>query len=91
MSEKEKGLGYSGNSGSSTANQELVVALAGWTKAPVYYKFSFYNDQDCTVKINGNTVPLRAGQGFESNDDDANIRSFIIVTASVDFSFAGAY
>ena len=91
MSEKEKGLGYNGNSGTSTANQELVLPLTGWTKAPVYYKFSFYNDQACTVKINGNTIPLRAGQGFESTDDDANIKSFIVVTATVDYSFLGAY
>lgn len=91
MSEKEKGLGYNGNSGTSTASQELVVALAGWTKSPIYYKFSFFNDQACTVIINGNTIPLRAGQGFESTSDDAKIKSFTIVTASVDYSFVGAY
>jgi hypothetical protein len=91
MSEKEKGKGYAGNSGTSTANQELIVNLSGWTKAPEYYRFSFINDQDCTVKVNGNTIPLRAGQGFESGKDDASIKSFILVTANVSFSFVGAY
>lgn len=92
MSEKSKGLGFSGGSGTSTANQELVVGLSGnWTKAPEYYKFSFINDQDCTIKVNGNTIPLRAGQGFESTTEDVNIESFILVTASVTYNFVGAY
>lgn len=82
--------GYLGNKGISTANQELVTNPLGWSVFE-FYKFSFYNDVDCTVKANGNALPIRAGQGFESSPEDESIKSFIVVDSGVDFSFVGAY
>jgi hypothetical protein len=83
--------GYLGNGGTSTANLELVVAPTGWSPV-VFYKFSFYNEQACTVKINGSgAIPLRAGQGFESGVEDAKIKSFIIVESGIDYNWIGAH
>lgn len=57
-----------------------------------FYKFSFINDQDCTIKINGgDPIFLRAAQGFDSGKVDVLIRSFVIVEASVTYNFIGAY
>jgi hypothetical protein len=86
-----KGKGFYGIGGTSTANQELVASLIGWTEKPQYYKFSFLNIQACNVKVNGNPVYLRANQGFESDLEDADIKSFIIVESGIDFNYIGAY
>jgi hypothetical protein len=85
------GNGYNGLGGTSTANQELITTPSGWTNI-AFYKFSFYNDQACNVKINGSgSIPLRAGQGFESGIEDAKIKSFVIVESGISFNWIGAY
>jgi len=69
----------------STSNMEIIPIN---TDA---YKFSFVNDQICHVKINGkNPIYLRALQGFESDETDKEIRSFIIVEVNITFNFIGA-
>lgn len=78
----------------SIANQELVpIAPEDWINSHLsFYKFSFDNDQECTIKVNGgNLLFLKAGQGFESTEVDAPIHSFIVVTAGVTFNWIGAY
>ncbi|MGB6408130.1 MAG: hypothetical protein WBF39_11685 [Planococcus donghaensis] len=91
-----QGSGYLGSTAlqTSTANQEIVPSKkVGWTSGYKLYKFSFDNEnQDCTVRINGETTLfLKAGQGFEIEQGDAPIHSFIIVTAGVTFSWIGAF
>ncbi len=69
----------------STANIEIIPDDISC------YKFSFKNDQSCHVKINGNSgIYLRAGQGFECDQYDKDIYSFVIVEADVTFNFIGA-
>jgi hypothetical protein len=79
-----KGFVGSGNI-ASTANQELI------TSGLRCYKVSFYNEQACTIKVNGSIIPLRAGQGFESTREDVIIKSFIIVESGINFNFVGGY
>ena|SRR5205085_894599 len=90
------GSGYIGSSQImvSTAQQELIPSPpVNWNTKYNLYKFTFMNDQDCSVLINDNTTAifLRAGQGFETNDSDAPIYSFKIVEAGITFNFVGAY
>jgi hypothetical protein len=76
----------------STANLQLVVAPTGWILGYIEcYKVSFYNQQACTIKVNGSLIPLKAGQGFESNRDDIVIKSFILVESGINFNFVAAY
>lgn len=85
-----RGIGYDGNIGTSTANQELVINRNGWTDFG-FYEFSFLNSQDCTVKINGNSIPLSVDQGVQIDADDAPIKSFIIVQSGIDYKWFGRY
>jgi hypothetical protein len=89
------GVGYIGSSDlqTSTTNQEIVSSSpSGWTIPFKLYKMSFLNNQDCHVKINGgDQIFLSAGQGFEMNENDAPIQSFIIVESGITFNFMGAY
>lgn len=90
------GHGYMGSSNlqTSTANQELVPsAPEGWINSKLYfYKFSFDNGSDCHVKINGGSpIYLKAGQGFEMNEIDAQIYSFVIVESGIQFNWIGTY
>jgi hypothetical protein len=76
----------------STANMELVVKPAGWSYGAIEcYKVSFLNKEICTIKVNGSTIPLDAGQGFESDRDDVTIQSFIIVESGINFNFVAGY
>lgn len=90
-----KGNGYLGSPSMqpSSANQELVPAPpANWTYGYKLKKFSFNNEQNCTVRINGAvTIFLKAGQGFEVSHDDFPITSFKIVEANVTFNWIGSY
>lgn len=89
------GQGYLGNPSlqTSTANKEVLPnPPVGWTGKYNCYKFSFDNDQPCTVKINnGSPIYLRGGQGFETKKEDAPIWSFIIVEAGITYNFVAAY
>ncbi len=68
----------------STANEEIIPDKT------ILYKFSFMNDQDCTVKINkGSPIFLRSGQGFSMNEIDAFISSFVIVEPNITFNWIG--
>jgi hypothetical protein len=90
-----QGNGYIGSSSlqTSTANQEVIPSPpAGWTFGYFCYKFSFMNDQDCHVKINGgDQIFLRAGQGWQMDQNDKPISSFIIVDSTITFNWFGAY
>ena len=90
-----KGNGYLGTSSIQTSktNQELIPnAPENWTIGYKLVKFSFSNEQDCTVIINkGVTLFLKAGQGFEVGHDDAPITSFVIKEASITFNWIGMY
>ena len=68
----------------STKNQEIIP------EKQFYYKFSFMNHQDCTVRIN-NSEPifLRAGLGFSMNEVDAYINSFIVLESGIEFHWLG--
>lgn len=91
------GNGYIGSDSvkTSSANQEIIPtppAQLGWTTKYNLYKMSFMNNQSCTVKINnGDPIYLEAGMGFESNQVDSPIWSFVIITNNVQFYWIGAY
>lgn len=90
-----KGSGYlaSPKLETSTANQEIIdSAPAHWTQGYKLYKFSFMNRQDVTVIINKKTTAyLEARQGFNMEQGDEPIFSFVIVDANVTFNFIGAF
>ena len=92
-----KGNGYLGSSSPqvSKANQELIPAPPsnkGWTYGYKLYKFSFNNEEDVTIIINGDArIYLKAGQGFEIDQGDAPISSFVIVEPSKNYNWIGAY
>lgn len=89
------GSGYIGSTEVqvSTANQEVVPPKEeGWTHGYNFYKFAFYNDQDCSVKINNkNTIFLRATQGFSMDQVDSPIFSFVIIEPNISYNFIGTY
>lgn len=90
-----KGNGYLGTSKIevSTVNQEIIPeSPSHWTVPYSIYKMSFLNRQDAVILINGETeIYLEAGQGFEMNEIDAPITSFIIKTGSVNYTFIAAF
>jgi hypothetical protein len=77
----------------SAANQEVVpTAPVSWTLPYQLYKFSFYNTEVCHVSINGGDwIYLKAGQGFNSELNDANITSFKIQEAGIHYNFIAAF
>jgi hypothetical protein len=77
----------------STANQEIIPSPPShWSTKYKLYKFSFYNEQNCTVKINGGSpIFLRANQGFNIDLHDAPIYSFVIVEPNISYNWIGAY
>ena len=88
------GIGYDGSSDlkTSTANMQLIpVSPVEWTVGYRYYKFSFMNNHNCHIKINNdeNVIYLRANQGFEINEVDAPIHSFVIVESGIEFNWVG--
>lgn len=88
--------GYLGSDSvlTSTANLEVVPkAPESWTDERYsFYKFSFINKSNCTIKINGGEpIYLEKNQGFECGKEDAKINSFVIVEADVQFNWIGAY
>ena len=90
-----KGYGYLGSNAvkTSTSNQEIIPSPpVGWSTDYHLYKFQFINYSDTNVIINGKTnLFLKANQGFETDINDANIYSFVITEADVDYQWVGAY
>lgn len=90
------GSGYFGSSTllTSTGNNELIQQHkpSSYTSFETY-KFSFFNNSACTIKINDSNdeIYLKANQGFSSEYYDAPIYSFIIVTSNVQYNYIGAY
>ncbi len=82
------GKGYIGTDTVKTSegNQDIIP------DSYIFYKFSFLNYDDCTVRINnGDPIYLKAEQGFDSDIRDASIHSFEIVESGVQYQFIGAY
>src|SRR5690606_5395483 len=73
----------------STSNQEIIPPpKEGHTVPTNCYKFSFRNLDDCRVQINnGNTLFLAANQGFNVDDQDPPIWSFIILDANIQYNW----
>lgn len=90
-----RGNGYLGSSTiqTSVANKEIVpIAQAGWTQGYKLRKFSFNNEQDCRIVINGNvTLFLKAEQGFEMGQDDLPITSFKIVESAIKYNWIATF
>ena len=75
----------------SKANHEVVpLAPSDWTAERYTFKeFSFINMMPCVVKINGsNGIFLNTEQGF---DYKKGIKSFIVVTPNVQYTYLGEY
>lgn len=89
------GSNYNGSSAlqTSTENQQILpLPPSNWTIKLSYYKFSFMNDDACTVKINdGDPLYLRARQGFNSDARDAAIWSFVVIEPDITFNWIGAF
>lgn len=68
----------------SNSNEEVIP------KNTIFYKFSFLNEEDCTVKINGSDpIFLRAGIGFSTNQVDSEINSFVVVESGIEYFWIG--
>ena len=90
------GTGYLGSAKleTSTANLDIIPAKpAKWTLGYNCYKFSFMNpDKACTVKINGgNPIFIDAGVGFNMDQYDAPIRSFVIIEPDIKYWYIATY
>jgi hypothetical protein len=93
------GAGYFGDETlmTSTPNVEIIQGFKplGYSTAVTFaaYKFSFSNQDSCSVLINDNTSPiyLADGQGFTTGIEDAPIYSFKIVEAGITYNVVGAY
>jgi len=91
----QKGSGYIGSPGVqiSNSNHEVVpTPPSTWSNGYSFYKFSFKNTQSCRVKINnGDPIALDAGDGFEMDEIDAPIWSFVIIESGIEYKFIAAY
>lgn len=87
------GSGFIGSSvlKTSVANEQLIPTPPSnyYRKQYSCYRFSFLNDQNCTVIANGTELFLRAGQGFETDENDVEIYSFIVKEAGITYNFIG--
>lgn len=77
----------------STANEEIIQRHRPSSHTFIkVYKFSFANDANCHIKINGgDAIFLKAGQGFNMDENDAKISTFEIVEAGIPYTYIGAY
>jgi len=70
----------------STANQEIIE------DGLIYHKFAFINAEECHIRINNSPpILLLAGQGFATDQFDTPVKSFIVVTPNVRFSWVGSF
>lgn len=91
---KVVGSGYLGSKQQETsvANQEIIPTTpSNWTTSYFLKKFSFANEQNCVVKVNGVEIFLRAAQGFKMDVHDSPVYSFIVVDAGIQFNWVGMY
>ncbi|GED16740.1 hypothetical protein [Aneurinibacillus migulanus] len=65
----------------SVANQELVPAGYQFTK------MSLEVDQDCHVRVNGQSLFIRAGRVFNTEPTDPAITSFVVVDEGITFTW----
>ncbi|ARK30787.1 hypothetical protein [Halalkalibacter krulwichiae] len=82
------GIGYLGSERleTSTANQEVIP------ERKRLYKFSFLNRADTQVMINGKElIFLQANQGFNMDEEDQPLQSFVVVDEGIEFNWIGAY
>ena len=71
----------------STLGQELVNLQS---PNSAFGKFSFMNDQPCSVSINNSDfLFLRALQGFDCEKRDYSINSFIIKESGITYNWIG--
>lgn len=90
------GNGYIGSSQlettTSTDFEILPEKPDNWTHGYSFYKFSFMNNQSCTVKINNSSeIFLRANQGFVCDYYDKPISSFVILEDGIEYNWIGAW
>lgn len=86
--------GIRSDKGVSTANQEILPIIdTNWSSPRgKYYKFSFLNTQACTVIVNDKDKNvLDAEQGFQIDENDAVIKSVVIVESGIDYKWSGKY
>jgi len=88
------GSGYLGTDTlkTSTAMQEILPTPPSSYQYKKYnlYKFSFMNQQDCTVIVNGaTTLFILAGQGFEITEIDQPINSFVVKESGITYTYIG--
>lgn len=90
-----QGEGYLGTSKVETSismDEIIPESPEAWTSGYNLRKFSFYNVDACTVKINKNIdIYLRARQGFEVGYNDKPITSFIILEDNIKYNWIGSY
>ena len=78
----------------SGINTEIIESPPpNWSTKFNLYKFSFINpEHDCTVIINNKfELFIPAGRGFNTEEVDAPIWSFVIKQSGVKYSYIGAY
>lgn len=93
------GSGYFGspNTRTSTSNQEIIQQHKPitWSIPKLnVYKLSFMNpSSSCHIKINESEdqIFIPTGSGFEMNEVDNEIWSFVIVEAGIDYYYIGAF
>lgn len=90
------GTGYLGTAKLETSTKNLDIVPSKpekWTIGYNLYKFSFMNpDQSCTVKINGgDPIYIDSGAGFNMDQNDAPVRSFVIVEPDIKYWFIATY
>jgi hypothetical protein len=77
----------------STSNMEIVPnPPSDWTDGYRLLKFSFVNNQDCTVIVNKiETIFIPVGNGFNTDIGDPPITSFVIKESGVTFTWAAVF
>lgn len=86
------GSGYEGSQQLETTTEEYFEVIPYKENRRPFYKFSFLNDQDCTIKINNvETIFLRENQGFNSDYYDKPIHSFVISEKGIQYNWIGAW
>lgn len=79
----------------STANHDVISDVPNpdpHKTTTVLYKFSFLNQADCSVKINGgDPIFIPANKGWNTEVYDATITSFVIVESGISYNWAGSY
>lgn len=78
----------------STVNQEVIPPTpTDWTEKFYFKSFTFFNEDDCTVRINGSSsIFVRANQGITTTSPtDEEIYSFIVNEEGVRYTWIASY